>query len=696
MLTKEIHSRSHKIFLTVGLVSFLILGFDQLLSLRYISGLDFQFHLSDTIQGGLLLSFFACIFLFVRDYLEQKEIFNVHTLLRMSLIVGLGALSLYYFFHFLPFIVLGFKYGFQSISKAKVIPTNPILDYSVELIKPLIILFYLAFSLMLFKKLIFFKKTKWDIIFWNIFQILLITSLIFCFPFDFGQWSIWIFQGIGVSIILMLTVRLKWIAFLNTRQKVQSIFYLIGINLITFLLLENFFNSNDSNILKTDFNGNTFTLFMGGTVLLYCVFSILALIFNLPTSTVAEKRISEVNSFQELNRFHGNLQTERLFKKLFNIIIDNTEVDAAFLLINDSDNKYSFYATNGLKGEQVKTLKSYTKEQSNNYSGVLYLDSLKDEAIFTNIRQDFESMIYQPLMVNNRRIGHLFLLKSFANGFDEYMIRLVKTYIDQTTQVLHNVELLDETLEATRLKEDFEIAKDVQNKLLPNKLPNNEHFEISGHYEPALEVGGDYYDYKQTDDHTHTCIIADVSGKGTNAAFHVAEMKGIFQSLMLLNLKVKDFMHYANLAVGSCFDRGVFITLTYLKIDTITRTVTFSRAGHCPLLYFDSTEQEVNYINDKGLAFGILRNDNYDSHIHENKLNYKKNDIVVMYTDGIIEARKKGSEEEFGMDRFKQLVVKHQQLDSTIMTERILRDIKQFTGGILSFDDTTIMIIKFK
>lgn len=696
MLTREIHSRFHRTFLTIGIISFLILGLDQLLSLNYIRDIDFRFNLNPIMQGSLLLLFFSCIFLFVRDYLEQKEIFNVHTLLRLSLVVGCGALMIYYLFHFLPFIVLGFKYGFDTLSRAKVIPTSPVLDYSVELIKPLVILFYLSFSLMLFKKLIFFKKSKWDIIMWNIFQILLILSLVFCYPFEFNQWAIWVFQGIGASIILMLTIRLKWIAFLTTKEKIRSIFYLVGINLVTFLLLDNFFNSNDSNILKTDFNGNTFILFTGGTVLLYSVFSILALIFNLPTSTIAERRVSEVNSFQELNRFHGNLQTDRLFKKLFNVVLENTDLDAAFFLIKDPQEKYSYYATNGLKGNQVKVLKSYTLTSEFNPAGTILLDNNIETELFTAIRQEFRSLVHQPIMVNDRKIGDLFLLKSFANGFDEYMIRLVRTYIDQTTQALQNVELLDEILEATRLKEEFEIAKDVQNKLLPSKLPDNEHFQVSGHYEPALEVGGDYYDYKQTDDDTHTCIIADVSGKGTNAAFHVAEMKGIFQSLMLLNLDVKDFMRYANLAVGSCFDKGVFITTAYLRINTKDKNITFSRGGHCPILHYSANKKEAAFIDDKGLAFGVLRNDSYDRHIHVNSMNYESGDILFLYTDGVIEARKKDSEEEFGMDRLKDLVVKHSKETADDMSAKIVRDIKQFTGGILSFDDTTLMIIKFK
>ncbi|MEJ0030635.1 MAG: PP2C family protein-serine/threonine phosphatase [Bacteroidota bacterium] len=95
-------------------------------------------------------------------------------------------------------------------------------------------------------------------------------------------------------------------------------------------------------------------------------------------------------------------------------------------------------------------------------------------------------------------------------------------------------------------------------------------------------MGGDYYDTIRIDDHQVALIIADVSGKGTTAAFHMSQMKGIFHSLAQQDLDPKEFMQRANRALVYCLERGSFISATYFAIDTRTKKIRYARAGHCP------------------------------------------------------------------------------------------------------------------
>jgi serine phosphatase RsbU (regulator of sigma subunit) len=419
-------------------------------------------------------------------------------------------------------------------------------------------------------------------------------------------------------------------------------------------------------------------------------------LFNLPTSTVSQQRSSELKSFQELTRSQGNINTEELFEKLFNIALETTQVDAAFILIDDPKEKYRFYATHNLKGEQVKLLKGYCRmEGSNMEKRLLFLNAVDETDRFLAIRKNYESLYYQPIMLKDRKIGDLFLLKTFANGFDEYMIRLVRSFMNQLMMTLHNVELLDETLEATRLKEEMAIARAVQQKLLPKELPNNDHFEVGAYYLSAHEVGGDYYDYAEVDGQ-HKVIIADVSGKGTNAAFHVAEMKGVFQALMHLKLSGKEFLNIANQSISKCFDKGIFITLSYLSIDPIKKMFTHSRAGHTPTIYYNAKEDKITLLEEKGLAFGILRNESYANHIEISQHQYNSGDILFFYTDGILEAREKNGPEEFGLDRIKKLIQKHKNLNTKDILDEIIQVLSVFTEGDMSFDDTTLVVVKFK
>ncbi len=235
----------------------------------------------------------------------------------------------------------------------------------------------------------------------------------------------------------------------------------------------------------------------------------------------------------------------------------------------------------------------------------------------------------------------------------------------------------------------------MQQKLLPKELPKNDHFEVSAYYLSAHEVGGDYYDYAEVDD-LHKMIIADVSGKGTNAAFHVAEMKGVFQALMHLKLSGKEFLNIANQSISKCFDKGIFITLSYLSIDTNKKRFSHSRAGHCPTIYYNAKEDKIQLLDEKGLAFGIIRNDAYANHIEISEHNYNPGDVLLFYTDGILEAREKDGTEEFGFDRIKNLIAKHKNLNTKDILDKIIELLTVFTEGEMSFDDTTLLVVKFK
>ena len=125
---------------------------------------------------------------------------------------------------------------------------------------------------------------------------------------------------------------------------------------------------------------------------------------------------------------------------------------------------------------------------------------------------------------------------------------------------------MEEAFQTERYKEELKIAKNVQKSLLPQKLEQDSEYDISAFSQSADEVGGDYYDTLRINDHEVALIIADVSGKGTTAAFHMSQMKGIFHSLAQQQLDPKEFMVRANMALKYCLERGSFISATYFLL----------------------------------------------------------------------------------------------------------------------------------
>lgn len=130
-------------------------------------------------------------------------------------------------------------------------------------------------------------------------------------------------------------------------------------------------------------------------------------------------------------------------------------------------------------------------------------------------------------------------------------------------------------------------------------------------------------------------------------------------------------------------------------LDTNQQSIRYSRAGHCPTLFYDHSEDKADYLNADGLGLGIVRNSNYKNYIHESEFRYDKEDILVLYTDGIIEAtNKKG--EEFGYENLKTSLIKYKNLSADKIQKEIINQVYQFVGdGGIPDDDFSIMVIKF-
>jgi serine phosphatase RsbU (regulator of sigma subunit) len=249
-------------------------------------------------------------------------------------------------------------------------------------------------------------------------------------------------------------------------------------------------------------------------------------------------------------------------------------------------------------------------------------------------------------------------------------------------------------IEKEKLQQELDIAEKVQKSLLPKNLKFNDKIDIYAFSESAKSVGGDYYDLFRITPHRTYIVIGDVSGKGTSAAFNMAQMKGIFQSLAQLDMPPEYFLLYANQAVSQCFEKASFITITLLLIDTQNQILTIARAGHCPTLYYNALTNTTDYIQDKGLGLGIMRNKTYAKFIATKQMPYNVGDIILLYTDGISEAKNK-SDEEYGYERLKNFFAQNKHLPLEQIQSKLIEDVYAFCEGLPPADDYTSVIIRF-
>jgi serine phosphatase RsbU (regulator of sigma subunit) len=261
-------------------------------------------------------------------------------------------------------------------------------------------------------------------------------------------------------------------------------------------------------------------------------------------------------------------------------------------------------------------------------------------------------------------------------------------------------ELLQQKAEKERLEQELRIARSIQMSLLPHGSLTFPGVSLSGHCEPAREVGGDYYDFLPLDDVRMGILIADVAGKGTSAALYMAELKGVVLSLSQRHASPRELLIDANRIISKHLDARSFITMTYAVVDLAARTITMARAGHCPLVYVPGPHAESRTpkaLQPDGMVLGLQfdTGEIFNRTLEELTLPLGPGDLFLLYTDGISEAMN-AEGDYFGDARLADLAHQHADLASDELSARILREVKAFAGTAAQHDDMTMVLLKIE
>jgi len=634
--------------------------------------------------------FIICLFYYYKYKIERDETLNFPDLLWKVFATGLIATVVSLVLRLI-----------ESLLGTTVLVSNILFTDLIYQINLALFLSFLLSAYTAWKRLILYQKSKWLMRTWSVFEfgmffILVYDSVQFNLPESLSTLMLVV---IGL-LVLVLSANMRWVAYLNFKQKwtcllllLLSFFYL-GYFIYTVIRLSDLISNQSPAFF--DFNSHVFNMALLSFVLVYSTFSFLVILFNLPTSSVFEQKLEEVINFQRISQ---SIQTEQNEESVYNILLESSVssvfADAAWLEIqsaSDGQKLYTYKITDReskdirdhLNNHHVKGALEQSSDRTRNLSR--HLASLKGSR--------FRSLLAFPIIVKNQTIGTLALLKELPDGFNKEMTRIVSAFANQAGISIENFRLMEEAFQNERYKEELKIAKAVQKSLLPGKLENDPDYEISSFAESADEVGGDYFDTLRINDHEVALIIADVSGKGTTAAFHMSQMKGIFHSLAQQEIDPKEFMERANRALAFCLGRGSFISASYFVINTRLKLIRYSRAGHCPVLYHRAAAQTTEYLKDKGTALGMVRSMDYGKLVETCEIRYEKGDIMLLYTDGITEAKNQRGD-EFGYDRLAEALKEVTDKRASEIEKHVIDRLYEFSGTKDINDDYTSMTIKF-
>ena len=428
--------------------------------------------------------------------------------------------------------------------------------------------------------------------------------------------------------------------------------------------------------------------------------------FLRPKATLsAEPRRAEIQSLQRLTQIIQRGQSSgEVYGLLLEAAVQTVNAEAAWLDLDETGGEGSTLYYN-LLPEDANALRNPLRG-NDLPEGEFITNDLNTRVGFEGTKQRFRSLLQLPLHGLQFNYGILYLLKLEPKTFDREDLSILQTFTSQAVLSIENLELVRTSLANQRTQEELKIASQVQDSLIPKNLPTDNWFEISSHSLAAKEVGGDFYDFLHLQGRRLAIIIGDVSGKGVTAAFHMAQMKGIFHSLMQENPLAKNerdkfpvpskFMAQANTALVHCLEKSSFITSSLYIIDYEQGGFVFARAGHCHTLYYHALREEVFYFQSQGLGLGIIRNESYEKHIKNQFYDYSPGDVMVIYTDGIVEARGGNGTDEYGEDRLKLRLEESYFHEANDIKSFILNDLNSFTHGHPIHDDQTLLVIKFK
>lgn len=545
------------------------------------------------------------------------------------------------------------------------------------------------------RELFFLKKTRQPGWFFE--------AMLICFVFSFfasaiAPVAVPFFMSLSICFMVLNSFRVKWIAFLVKKQKKQLIVLAglsLGIFLANAILI---FNSRTMAAIISALSPGLFQL--GKIILLYgaCYSGVIlfATLFHLPTADAYDRKAEELASLVDLSQsITGAMEFKELAEKVTTVTAGVCHSDFSWLLINQNDD-FSVPAAFNIGNREARKL-------SLALLGEIVPDNrtvriFRDKKLKIHIQNDvlnfsFSSLAIAPLRVKNQTTGYLFMAIKKDSFFEEEDIQTIEAFANSAAMALENARMLEIRLEKERLLKELEVARVIQHRLLPQFPPKAACADIAVYFSPAYEVGGDYYDFFLLDDWRLGFVIADVSGKGLAAAFIMAELKGIFESLAGVVNDPGKLLAKANGVLRKSLEKNRFVSATYGLIDPQAMVLRVARAGHMP--FFVSSGGRIETHVPPGLVLGAAAEPLFSEKLEEIAITLHTGDTIIFITDGISEAQNLIGN-EFGYERLQSVIQFHQHASAEELTKFIMEEVKAFANQPVQYDDITLLVIKMK
>lgn len=299
--------------------------------------------------------------------------------------------------------------------------------------------------------------------------------------------------------------------------------------------------------------------------------------------------------------------------------------------------------------------------------------------------------IIVPMQIQGKTKGLIILGRRINNiDYTDADIEFIFSVGSLAIISMENRRLFREALEKQKMEEELDLAREIQRNLLPQKIPTYKNFEIAAINVSSKQVGGDYYDIIELDENDCCVAIADVSGKGVPASLLMANMQAFLQVICRQNVPLDEATGLINDLISKNTADGKFITFFWGILNNVDKTFTYVNAGHNPPLLI--RDGKIIKLEIGGMILGVMKT---MIPYRSEKINLMKDDVLVMFTDGISEAMNKKSE-EFSDEALEKLSIEMANASAEAILKGIQSEVQRFTDGANQSDDITLVVIKVK
>jgi serine phosphatase RsbU (regulator of sigma subunit) len=274
---------------------------------------------------------------------------------------------------------------------------------------------------------------------------------------------------------------------------------------------------------------------------------------------------------------------------------------------------------------------------------------------------------------------------------DSVMFQAIRAELDEVRAAMNKSQEMGE--QQKELMRSLRKAGEQQQMMLPD-LPKIPGFDFEVLYRPMATVSGDFYDFIQVSDHELGLVVGDVSGHGMEAALVMSMVKKCLKIHGRGISSSAEVLRVTNADVHEDLAQSTFASVFYGVLDTATRKMRFSRAGHSPLVLYNPARKPSLYpLEPKGIAIGIDKGPVFNRTLEEMELKLSAGDMLVQFTDGVVEAANR-KKEEFGTERLYEAIEQYGKHEPKYLAHMIEISLQEFRQDVPAEDDVTVMCIK--